>query len=93
MVELACCIHSLSPRPRRPPSFALDHAHMFRTKNPSLSSGRALLAANVAPQIVKAMRTLDSESEAKAMPLIEAEFRKVLTSYLKGVLSEGKPAG
>jgi len=68
-------------------------AHMFRTKNPSLSSGRALLAANVAPQIVKAMRTLDSESEAKAMPLIEAEFRKVLTSYLKGVLSEGKPAG
>jgi AcrR family transcriptional regulator len=68
-------------------------ANMFRTKNPSLSSERALLAANVALQIVKAMRTLSSESEGKARPLIEAEFRKVLTSYLKGVVSEGQPAG
>ena len=95
MVEPACGIQ-LSPRPRRPPSFALDHstiANVFRTRNPSLSSERALLAANVVLQIVKAMRTLYSESEAKARPLIEAEFRKVLTSYLKGVLSEGEPAG
>jgi AcrR family transcriptional regulator len=68
-------------------------ANMFRTKNPSLSSERALLAANVVLQIVKAMRTLYSESEAKARPLIEAEFRKVLTSYLRRVLSEGEPAG
>jgi len=68
-------------------------ANMFRTKNPSLSSERAFLAANVALQIVKAMRTLYSESEAKARPLIEAEFRKVLASYLKGVLSEGEPGG
>jgi len=68
-------------------------ANMFRTKNPSLSPERALLAANVAVQIVKAMRTLYSESQAKARPLIEAEFRKVLTSYLKGVLSEGEPTG
>ena len=68
-------------------------ANMFRTRNPSLSSERALLAANVVLQIVKAMRTLYSDSETKARPLIEAEFRKVLTSYLKGVLSEGKPAG
>jgi AcrR family transcriptional regulator len=68
-------------------------ASAFRTRNPSLSSERALLAANVALQIVKGMRTLFSESEAKARPLIEAEFRKVLTSYLEGVLSEGKPAG
>ena len=68
-------------------------ANMFRTKNPSLSSERALLAANVALQIVKAMRTLYSESEAKARPLIEAEFRKVLASYLKAVLSEAEPAG
>jgi hypothetical protein len=68
-------------------------ANLFRIKNPSLSSERALLAANVALQIVKAMRTLYSESEAKARPLIEAEFRKVLASYLKGVLSEGEPGG
>jgi hypothetical protein len=57
---------------------------------PSLSSDRALLSANVALQIIKGMRTLYSESEAR--PLIEAEFRNVLTSYLEGVLSEGKPA-
>jgi AcrR family transcriptional regulator len=68
-------------------------ANAFRSKNPSLSSERALLAANVALQIVKGMKTLYSESDAKARPLIEAEFRKVLTSYLRGVLSEGKPAG
>src|SRR5258706_9385735 len=63
---------------------------MSQAKNPSLSSERALLAANVALQIVKAMRTLYSESEAKARPLIEAEFRKLLTSYLRRVLSEGE---
>jgi AcrR family transcriptional regulator len=67
-------------------------ANAFRTKNPSLSSERALLAANIALQIVKGMRTLYSGSEAKARPLIEAEFRRVLASYLKGVLSEGEPA-
>jgi hypothetical protein len=65
----------------------------FRTKNPSLSSERALLAANVSLQIAKGMRTVYSKSEAKARLLIEAEFRKVLTSYLEGVLSEGEPAG
>ena len=81
-----------------------------------LSVAQALLAANVALQIVKAMRTLYSESEAKARqrpawlnlhaasihyrrdpaarrPLIEAEFQKVLTLYLNGILSEGKAAG
>lgn len=68
-------------------------ANMFRAKNSRLSSERALLAANVTLQIVKSMRTLYSESEAKARPLIEAEFRKVLISYLKGVLSKGEPAG
>lgn len=63
-------------------------ANAFRAKNPSLSSERAFLAANVAIQIVKGMKALYSESEAKARPLIEAEFRGVLTSYLEGVLSE-----
>jgi AcrR family transcriptional regulator len=68
-------------------------ANAFRTKNPSLSSERALLAANVTLQIFKGMRTVYSESEAKARPLIEGEFRKVLTSYLEGVLSQGESAG
>ncbi len=63
-------------------------ANAFRAKNPSLSSERAYLAANVAIQIVKGMKVLYSESDAKARPLIEAEFRGVLTLYLERVLSE-----
>jgi AcrR family transcriptional regulator len=63
-------------------------ANAFRKQNPSLSSERAFLAANVTMQIVKGMNALYSESDAKTRPLIEAEFRKVLTSYLEEVLSE-----
>jgi Tetracyclin repressor-like, C-terminal domain len=90
-------LHAASIQSRRDPAarraLRSTIANVFRTKNPSLSSERALLAANVVLQIVKAMRTLYSESEAKARPLIEAEFRKVLTAYLKGVLPEGERAG
>jgi len=90
-------LHAASIHYRRDPAarraLRSTIANMFRTKNPSLSSERALLAANVALQIVKAMRTLYSESEAKARPLIETEFRRVLTSYLEGVLSEEEPPG
>ena len=64
-------------------------AHAFRRKNPSLSSERALLVANVAVQIVKGMKNLYVESEGKTQALVAAEFRKVLASYLEGVLSEG----
>ena len=63
-------------------------ADAFRSKNPFLSPERALLAANVAVQIVKGMRTLWRETEAKSRDLVAAEFRKVLTSYLQGVLCE-----
>jgi len=62
-------------------------ANAFRTKNPSLSSERSLLAANVAVQIVKGMITLFLESDAKTKPLVVAEFRRVLTSYLEEVLA------
>ena len=58
-------------------------ADVFRTKNRFLSSERALLAANVAVQIVKGMRTLYGEAEAKSRDLVAAEFRKVLTSIYK----------
>src|SRR5437879_13416470 len=40
-------------------------ADAFRSKNPFLSRERALLAANVPVQIVKGMRTLGRETEAK----------------------------
>ena len=63
-------------------------AGAFRTKNPSLSSERSLLAANVAVQIVKGMVTLYLESDAKTKPLAVKEFRRVLTSYLEEVLSK-----
>jgi AcrR family transcriptional regulator len=62
-------------------------ANAFRTKNPSLSSERSLLAANVAVQIVKGMITLFLESDAKTKPLVVAEFRQVLTSYLEEILA------
>jgi AcrR family transcriptional regulator len=62
-------------------------ANAFRTKNPSLSSERSLLAANVAVQIIKGMITLFLESDAKTKPLVVAEFRQVLTSYLEEILA------
>jgi AcrR family transcriptional regulator len=67
-------------------------ADAFRSKNPFLSPERALLAANVAVHIVKGMTTLWRETEAKSRDLVAAEFRKVLTSYLRGVLCERERA-
>jgi len=67
-------------------------ADAFRTKNPFLSGERALLAAKVAVQILKGMTTLWREAEAKSRDLVAAEFRKVLTSYLQGVLCERERA-
>jgi len=63
-------------------------ADAFRTKNQFLSRERALLAANVAVQILKGMTTLWREADVKSRDLVAAEFRKVLTSYLQGVLCE-----
>jgi AcrR family transcriptional regulator len=67
-------------------------AGAFRSKNPLLSPERALLAANVVVQIVKGMTTLWREAEAKSRDVVAAEFRKVLTSYLQGVLCERERA-
>ena len=84
-------LHSAPFRFRRDPAarkaLRTIVASAFRTKNPSLSSERSLLAANVAVQIVKGMITLFLESDAKTKPLVVAEFRQVLTSYLEGVLA------
>ena len=63
-------------------------ANAFLNKNPSLSSERSLLAANVAVQIIKGTITLYLESDAQTKPLVLAEFREVLTSYLEKLLSE-----
>jgi AcrR family transcriptional regulator len=68
-------------------------ANAFRSKNRALTVERATLAANIAVQILKGMKAVYSESEAKARPLIEAEFRRILTSYLEGVLSGDEGTG
>ena len=84
-------LHTAPIRSRRDPAarkaLRTIVANAFRTKNPSLSSERSLLAANVAFQIVKGMITLFLESDAKTKPLVVAEFRRVLTSYLEEILA------
>ena len=84
-------LHTAPIRSRRDPAarkvLRTIVANAFRTKNPSLSSERSLLAANVAVQIVKGMITLFLESDAKTKPLVVAEFRQVLTSYLEEILA------
>ncbi|MGC8551078.1 MAG: TetR/AcrR family transcriptional regulator [Acidobacteriaceae bacterium] len=65
-------------------------AGAFRRKNPSLLPARALLAANVTLQILKAMRSLYVDSDATGKDEVAQEFRKVLTQYLESVLAEGR---
>jgi hypothetical protein len=65
-------------------------ADAFRAKNPGLSNERALLAANVALQIVKGVPALYSETGTREKPLLVAEFKKALSLYLGTVLSEVK---
>jgi len=85
-------LHSAPIRFRRDPAArkALRSivANAFRAKNPALSPERALLAANVAVQIIKGMINLYLESETKTKALVVAEFRRVLSSYLGEVLAE-----
>jgi len=62
-------------------------ANAFRSKNPSLSSEQAVLAANVTMQIVRGMMAVYEEAEPKGKVLVVAEFKKALTLYLGSVLS------
>jgi AcrR family transcriptional regulator len=83
-------LHAASLRSRRDPAtrkaLRSTVADALRAKNPALSAERAYLAANVTVQIVKGMKTLYMEGDAKARPAIEAEFRRILTAYLEGIL-------
>jgi AcrR family transcriptional regulator len=63
-------------------------ANAFQAKNPSLSKEQSLLAANLSLQIVRGMMTLYGEADSKGKVLVVAEFKKLLTLYLRGVLSE-----
>jgi AcrR family transcriptional regulator len=77
---------SRDPAARRALRVAIANA--FRAKDPSLSSERAMLAANISLQMVKGMTTLYAEAGPKERHLILAEYKKALTLYLGSVLSE-----
>lgn len=61
-------------------------ANAVRAKNPSLSSERALLIANVVLQVVKGMKALYTDASASEKRLVAAEFKKILALYLATVL-------
>jgi AcrR family transcriptional regulator len=63
-------------------------ANAFRAKNPSLTTEKAMLAANISLQMVKGMTTLYAEAGPREKPLIVAEYKKALALYLGRVLSE-----
>jgi AcrR family transcriptional regulator len=79
---------SRDPAARRALRVAIANA--FRAKDPSLTSEKAMLAANISLQMVKGMTTLYAEGRPNERPLILAEYKKALTLYLGSVLSEDK---
>ena len=79
---------SRNPAARRALRVAIANA--FRAKDSSLTNEKALLAANIALQMVKGMTTLYAEAGPGEKPLIIAEYKKALTLYLGSVLSEDK---
>jgi AcrR family transcriptional regulator len=58
----------------------------FVAKNPALSQEDALLAANVAIQIVKGMVALCAEVEPRRRTAVVREFKRAMTNYLADVL-------
>jgi AcrR family transcriptional regulator len=74
------------PATRRASRVAIANA--FRAKNPSLSNDQSILAANVTLQIVRGMTTQYEETDFKGKVLVVAEYKKLLTLYLRGVLSK-----
>jgi AcrR family transcriptional regulator len=77
---------SRDPAARRALRVAIADA--FRAKDPSLTSEKAMLAANITLQMVKGMTTLYAEAGSKEKPQIITEYKKALRLYLGSVLSE-----
>ncbi len=74
------------PGARRASRVAIANA--FRAKNPSLSKDQSVLAANVTLQIVRGMVAQYEETDFKDKALVVAEFKKLLTLYLRSILFE-----
>jgi AcrR family transcriptional regulator len=58
----------------------------FLSKNRSLSQQEALLAANVAIQMIKGMLAVCAEAEPKRRAAVVREFKRAMTNYLADVL-------
>jgi hypothetical protein len=83
---VAPILFSRDPAARRALRVAIANA--FRAKAPSLTSEKAMLAANITLQMVKGMTTLYAEAAPREKPRIVAEYKKALTLYFGSVLSE-----
>jgi AcrR family transcriptional regulator len=79
---------SRDPAARRAMRVAI--ANVFKAKDPSLTSEKAMLAANITVQMVNDMKMLYAEAGAREKSLIVAEYKKALTLYLGSVLFEGE---
>ncbi|WP_263358904.1 TetR/AcrR family transcriptional regulator [Acidicapsa ligni] len=72
------------PASRR--ALRLAIANAFRAKNPALTEGRAFLSANVVIQTVSGMTRLFAESTPEDQPIIVADYKVILTTYLTTIL-------
>src|SRR5258708_36816141 len=76
---------SRDPAARRALRVAIANA--FRAKDPSLTSEKAMLAANISLQMVKGMTTLYAEAGPKERPLTTPHYKKALPLSLQTYLS------
>jgi AcrR family transcriptional regulator len=58
----------------------------FQAKNPALTANRAYMISNTVLQIIKGMIDVYAEAQVKDRPAVKAEFRRVLSCYLRDVL-------
>jgi AcrR family transcriptional regulator len=69
------------PAARR--AFRMSVVRALQSKAPAMAPERTLLIANVVVQLVKGMMQMYADANAVEKPLIVAEFKDVLTLYLK----------
>jgi AcrR family transcriptional regulator len=72
------------PASRR--ALRLAIANAFQAKNPALTEERAFLSANIVVQTVSGMTRLFAESAPGDQPIIVADYKLILTSYLTTIL-------
>jgi AcrR family transcriptional regulator len=79
------------PMPFRIDSVRRTIAEAVRSRNPSLSQKRAMVAANVVVYSIKGIMPLYQEAPAESKELVLVELRKMLTTYIvRNTLRDGK---